>query len=169
MANIEIERKYLIRMPRCEELRAMAGCEVWQIVQTYLTEGSNGETRRVRRVLCGGQERFVYTQKRRISALSCVENERNISPAEYDELMKQADPLSHPVKKTRYRIPYLGQTLEVDVYSFWSDRATLEIEVQSENQSLCLPEWIGVIRDVSGEAAYKNRMLARQVPMEPLE
>lgn len=169
MANIEIERKYLIRMPHCEKLCAMAGCEMWRIVQTYLTEGSNGETRRIRRMLYGGQERFVYTQKQRINALSCIENERDISLAEYDELMMQADPLSQPVEKTRYRIPYLGQLLEVDVYSFWSDRATLEIEMQAENQSLCLPEWISVIRDVSGEAAYKNRMLARWIPMESPE
>ena len=36
--GMEIERKYLIRMPDEAALRAMPGCAVWEIVQTYLKD-----------------------------------------------------------------------------------------------------------------------------------
>ena len=34
--GLEIERKYLIRMPDEVELRAMPGCVVWDVTQMYL-------------------------------------------------------------------------------------------------------------------------------------
>lgn len=169
MKNIEIERKYLIRMPDKDRLSHMEGCVKWEIVQTYLKEGPNGETRRVRHVRTDGRQQFFHTEKLRISQLSSIENEREISAEVYSELLAQADPLSYPVEKTRYRIPYAGQLLEIDIYSFWNDRATLEIELESEDQVLHLPEWISVVRDVSADFAYKNRMLAKKVPMESIE
>ena len=169
MKGIEIERKLLIRMPDAQRLSAMEGCEAWEIAQTYLKEGSNGETRRVRRIFTNGSEHFFHTVKKRISQLSSIENEKEISASEYAQLLQQADPLSKTVEKVRYRIPFEGQLLEIDIYSFWQDRATLEIELESEDQALKLPEWIEVIRDVSADFAYKNRMLAKYVPMEPIE
>lgn len=169
MSAIEIERKFLIRMPDEECLSSMPGCVKWEIVQTYLKMGPNGETRRVRRIFTDGKEQFIHTQKRRISALSSEENEHEISAEEYAELLKQADPDRIPVDKVRYRIPYMDQLLEIDIYSFWQDRATLEIELESEEQALHLPGWIDVVRDVSDDFAYKNSMLAHHVPMEPIE
>ena len=169
MKGIEIERKFLILMPEVEKLARMEGCVTWEIVQTYLTEGPNGETRRVRRIFTDGREQFFHTVKLRISQLSSIENEKEISAFEYAQLLREADPLSHPVEKVRYRIPFEGQLLEVDVYSFWQDRATLEIELESEDQPLKLPDWIEIIRDVSADFAYKNRMLAKHVPMESIE
>lgn len=169
MNSIEIERKFLIRMPDEAQLSAMDGCEKWEIVQTYLKEGPNMETRRVRRVRTGGREQYIFTQKARLSNLSSVETEREISRAEYEELLSGADQERIPVEKTRYRIPFENQLLEVDVYSFWQDRATLEIELSSEEQQVVLPGWIELIRDVSDDFAYKNSMLARRVPMEPIE
>lgn len=168
-SNIEIERKFLIRMPDEGLLSNMEGCVKWEITQTYLKFGSNGETRRLRRIVTGGHEQFIFTQKRRISSLSSEETEGEISAAEYAELLKEADCDRIPVEKLRYRIPYMDQLLEIDVYSFWKDRATLEIELASEDQILHLPEWISVIRDVSDDFAYKNSMLAQHVPMEPIE
>ena len=168
-SNIEIERKFLIRMPDEGLLSGMDGCVKWEITQTYLKFGPNGETRRVRRIVTGGQEQFIFTRKRRITSLSSEETEGEISASEYVELLKEADPARIPVEKLRYRIPYMGQLLEIDIYSFWKDRATLEIELASEEQVLHLPEWISVIRDVSDDFAYKNSMLAQHVPMEPIE
>lgn len=166
--GIEIERKYLIRMPDVAKLKAMPGCEVWDILQVYLCEGPNGETRRIRRIRRDGCETYFYTQKRRISALSCEENEREIPGAEFMHLAKEADVCCRPIEKQRLRIPYCGQLLEVDIYDFWTDRATLEIELEGEDQDVVMPEWISLVRDVSAEKAYKNRQLACRVPMEEL-
>ena len=58
--------------------------------------------------------------------------------------------------------------MEIDVYSFWNDRATLEIELESEDQAPAIPDWLDVIRELTGERAYKNRYLAESVPMEEI-
>lgn len=166
---LEIERKYLIRMPDVRMISGLPQTEIWEIVQTYLTDGENGESRRVRRVAQNGTETYYYTVKRHITNLTRAEREREISESEYDRLLKETDPQGQPIYKTRYRVPYRGQLLEIDIYYFWRDRATLEIELQSEEQDIDLPSWICVIRDVSDEKRYTNRQLARRIPMENIE
>lgn len=167
--GLEIERKYLIRMPDEARLAAMPGCEIWDIVQTYLMDGEDFSTHRVRSIHTGGKLQYIHTIKHRLSDLSHREWEQEVSEAEYLRLLQGANPALHPIEKRRYRIPYAGQILEVDIYSFWKDRGTLEIELDSEAQQVILPEWISIVRDVTGEAAYKNRILAENVPMEEIE
>lgn len=168
-SGIEIERKYLIRMPREAMLQAMPECEIWDIVQTYLLDGEDGSTRRVRSICSGGETRYIHTVKRHLSRLSQREWEAEISQAEYLQLLEQANPALHAIRKRRYRIPYANQILEVDVYSFWKDRATLEIELESEAQQPILPDWISIVREVTGELSYKNRYLAENAPVEEIE
>ena len=168
-SGLEIERKYLIRMPDEEMLAAMPGCEIWDIVQTYLMDGVDGSTRRVRSISSCGKVQYVHTVKHRLSDLSHKEWEAEVPAEEYAALLREANPGLNSIDKRRYRIPFEGQLLEVDVYSFWQDRATLEIELESEEQQVILPEWISIVRDVTGEVPYKNRYLAEKVPMEELE
>lgn len=167
-AGLEIERKYLIRMPDVRALAAMAGCELWEIRQTYLLGCGKGYTHRLRRMRVNGRLVYIENEKRRVNQLRCEENEREISREEYEELMLRADPELRSIEKRRYRIPYGGHTMEIDVYDFWSDRATLEVELSGEDEALTLPPWLDVVRELTGEAAYKNYALAREVPMEAL-
>ena len=167
-AGLEIERKYLIRMPDEACLAAMPGCEIWDIVQTYLTDGPDFSTRRVRSIQTGNRVQYIHTVKRRMSTLSNREWEAEISRGEYEQLLKDKNPALRAIHKRRYRIPYRGQLLEIDVYSFWYDRATLEIELDSEDQQVILPGWLQIVRELTGEAAYKNRYLAERIPMEDL-
>lgn len=168
MASMEIERKYLIRMPDEALLAAMSGCEVWEILQTYLKGCGGGYSNRVRRVRVMGEEKYIQTEKIRVSAMSAKESEKEISRKAYLALMEEADPALNSIEKKRYRIPYEGQLLEIDIYSFWNDRATLEIELADESQQPALPQWLEIVRELTGEAAYKNLYLAREVPMEEL-
>ena len=166
---LEIERKYLIRMPDVKMLEKLSGTEIWEIVQTYLTDGENGESRRVRIVAQNGAQHYFHTVKRHITNLTRAERESEVSRSEYERLLQDADPQGQPIHKTRYRVPYRDQLLEIDIYSFWQDRATLEIELRSEEQNIQLPEWVEIIRDVSAEKRYTNRQLARHIPMEDIE
>ena len=166
--EMEIERKYLIRMPDEAQFLQMPHCTVWEIVQTYLNDGGVGQTRRVRSIHTGGETHYIYTFKRRINELTCEEREEEISAAEYEEKLREANPELNPIEKRRYRIPHAGQLLEIDIYSFWDDRATLEIELQRENQVPELPDWLEIVRELTGERAYKNRYLAECVPMEDI-
>ena len=165
--NLEIERKYLISMPDEAFLKCQPGCVTWEIVQTYLMS-QPGNTRRVRRIVQDGEVYRVYTHKRRIDALTAEETERELSQEEYDALLMEADPKLRPVVKVRYRIPYEGQLVEVDIYPFWQDRAVAEVEMESEEQQVLLPEWLHVIRDVTADTRYKNFRLAQSVPMDEI-
>ena len=166
--QIETERKYLIHMPDEALIAALDGCEIWDIEQIYLQDGPAGETRRVRCVLSEGKRKYFRTEKKRVSALSSIEDEAEISKEAYEALKRQANPALSPISKRRYRVPYEGHLLEIDVYAFWQDRATLEIELTSEDIEAPQPDWLRIIRDVSGEIAYKNRCLAEKVPMEDI-
>lgn len=167
--GLEIERKYLIRMPDEEYMRGLPGCEIWDIVQVYLARGEDGSSRRIRRVETNGDVHYFYTCKNRINALSCVEQEGEISAEEYRNMEAMAEPGLNPIRKRRYRIPHMGQLLEVDIYSFWHDRGTLEVEMESEDQPVSIPDWLQVVREVTSDFAYKNLSLAREVPMEALD
>lgn len=167
--GLEIERKYLIRMPDEAFLASCAGCELWEIVQTYLMDGADMSTHRVRSIRTGGETRYIHTIKRPLGGFTHMEWEEEISRDTYGELLRTANPKLHPIVKKRYRIPYEGQLLEIDIYDFWNDRATLEIELSSESQPVAIPQWLTLVRELTGERAYKNRFLAEVVPMEEME
>ena len=100
-APIEIERKFLIRFPDVEVLQKQEGVRIKKMRQTYL-RAENGITARVRAVTENGKTRYVHTEKSRISDLSAIEREREVSEPEYQKLMKNADPERKTIEKTRY-------------------------------------------------------------------
>ena len=157
--GLEIERKYLIKYP---DVASLSG-EVWDIGQTYLI-APKGETRRVRRVVCGGETRYYFTEKRRITNVTRVENEREISRAEYETLLLERDGTLNVIRKTRIRVPDNGRVWEYDLFPFWSDRAILEIELSSEDEKVELPAGVELIREVTDDRRYTNRSMAREVP-----
>ncbi len=166
-APIECERKFLIRMPSEDALLAM-GAEKSHITQTYLAAPAT-LTARVRRRVFDEKTVYTHTVKRRITALSAIEEEKEISPAEYDELLRSADPTRHPVEKTRYALPYAGHVLEIDVYPFWRRQAVLEVELESEKETFALPEFLTVLCEVTADKRYKNASLAKHIPAEDMD
>ena len=164
----EIERKFLIKYPDAdvlEQRRAAASGEVWQITQTYLVS-PRGESRRLRRVVCGGSERYYFTHKRRVTAVTRIENEREIDRAEYESLLSERDCELSVIEKTRVRIPEEDRVWEVDLFPFWRDRALLEIELGSEDEAFALPPFVELIREVTNDRRYTNRAIAREIPNE---
>ncbi|MBO7341711.1 MAG: hypothetical protein J6U87_03415, partial [Clostridia bacterium] len=108
--------------------------------------------------------RYIETRKCRVSDLRATEEERELSAADSDALLALADPALRPICKTRYAIPYAGHTVEVDLYDFWQDRATAEVELADEGERVALPPYLHVIREVSDDKRYKNVNLARELP-----
>ncbi|MBE6572542.1 MAG: CYTH domain-containing protein [Ruminococcaceae bacterium] len=167
MTPIEIERKFLISYPNIELLKAKYKCDVKDIIQTYL-KSPKGTTRRVRKITCNNKTEYIFTQKQRISSLSCYEDETVISISEYNDLLNSADETKSPVIKTRYAIQYNDHILEIDVYDFWTDFATLEIELKSEDEPFEIPDIINVIKEVSDDKRFKNTNLAANHVFDPL-
>ena len=158
----EIERKFLIEYPDTDLLEKYADSKS-DIAQTYL-KTDDGFTSRVRKRTSNGVTKYIVTEKKRISDLKCIENEREIGVEEYNELLKLADPERITVEKVRYCIPYGNRVIEVDIYPFWSDRAIAEVEMEDEGEAVLLPDYLKVIRDVTSEKAYKNASIAKSIP-----
>lgn len=156
-SNIECEKKFLIAYP---DLSLLAKYHPFcaKIEQTYLfcKEGSH----RVRKRIADGSVTYVETFKSRITGTVTHEEEQRISEEKYLDLLNLADESKHPIHKFRYCFVYRKQYFELDVYDFWQDKATLELELRSENQKYILPPEIQVIKDVSDDYRYKNNYLA---------
>ncbi len=156
---LEIERKYLIVKPDEALLAAQPAVRLREIEQIYLV-APKGKTRRVRRLCESGQTCLLYTEKTRLTALTAREEEYEITPARYEELLREADPHRRAIRKRRYAIPYGGRVCEVDIYPFWEKHATLEIELSSEEEVPLIPDFLSVLRDVSADRRFKNVNLA---------
>jgi len=161
---IECERKFLIQYPDVSLLLSL-GAKKSAITQTYLI-GEKGTTARVRCRVTEGKTTYFHTVKRRLTALSAVEEESEITSGEYTALLKKADSTRNVIQKTRYVLPHEGHLLEIDVYPFWQRQAVLEIELKSEAEEFLLPPFITVLREVTKEVAYKNVSLAKEIPSE---
>ena len=108
----------------------------------------------------------IVLSKKHITNIRRIEDEKEISRSEYESLLSEADPDKRSIIKTRYRIPYEGNMLEIDIYSFWDDRATLEIELESEDARYVIPPWINVIKEVTEDPRYTNSSLAGMLARE---
>lgn len=164
---IETERKFLIYMPEVDLLCAQPEIKIKKITQTYLLTDT-AKNVRIRKINENGNISYIKTEKERISALSCYEDEQEISEASYIALLSSADKEKQSIDKTRYAFKYGKHVLEVDIYSFWSDRATLEVELTSEDEDFSIPEFIKIIKEVSLDKRYKNTNLAKKVPFDEI-
>lgn len=157
---LEIERKFLIEYPDLAWLEHYPARRKTEMVQTYLISGK-GEARRVRQCTENGDVTYFRTSKRKISSVTRIEIEDQLEREAYLALLEEAAPEMTPIVKTRYTIPFEGQSIEVDVYPFWNDRAIAEVELENEEQDCRFPEQIRVIAEVSGDERYSNYSLAR--------
>ena len=154
-------------MPDLELLKRADGVRMKHIEQTYLCR-EDGKNARVRRIDEDGKVSFVKTVKQRISTLSAFEEEYEIDADTYKNELEYADKTKSTVIKTRYCIPFDSHTIEIDVYPFWSDRAILEVELATEDESFSLPDFIRVIKEVSEDGRYKNTNLAKEIPYDEI-
>ena len=161
--NTEIERKFLIVRPTDEFLSSLPHtC----ITQTYLKNEKENVTERVRKRGNPGEYVHTHTTKTRIDDMSSIEDEEEITEAEYKRLLARADAERNVIFKTRCLIQKDGYTFEIDVYPFWKKQAAMEVELESESAEFEFPESITVIREVTGNRAYSNARMAKKIPDE---
>ena len=162
---VEIERKFVIAMPNLSLLSSLCDYTASEIEQTYLL-ADKGVTRRVRARRY--QDRTVYTEtkKVRIDSMSAHEQERTISEAEYTELLGEIIPGTATLFKTRYTFSFSDRIFEVDVYPEWVHTAILEVELDSCDSDIYMPDFIRVISEVTGDKRYSNAEMSREFPKE---
>jgi len=142
----EIERKYLVKGVAWKEMG-----EGVLYRQGYL----NSQKERAVRVRTMGS-RAVLTIKGISVGATRLEFEYDIPLDDCNQLLDLCEqPL---IEKTRYKIPYGGLIWEVDEFHGVNDGLVVaECELESEDQSIDKPEWIG--DEVTGDSRYFNSNL----------
>lgn len=165
---LEIERKWLVRMPDLRLLAEQAE-RIIAMEQVYLKGGAPGVSMRIRRSEMNGAVTYHRNEKQRITDRVRIEREEEIDARHYSILLGFADPELRVIQKTRYCVPIEGGlTAEIDVFPFWTDRAFCEVELPEEHTPVTLPHWLDIVREVTDDKRYTNLALARNIPMEEL-
>lgn len=156
---LEIERKFLIEYPNINVLQSMKACRCIPIAQAYMNTPEEGLFR-VRKRGKGSGAVYIKTKKYKINDLKRIEIETHISEKEYLSYLSQREYMQGIIAKDRYCFVWKSTYYELDVYPFWNDKATLEIELLHEEQEYEIPDFLTLIRDVSFEKEYRNKRLA---------
>jgi CYTH domain-containing protein len=145
----EIERKFLVTDDSFRSLAEGIYCR-----QGYLS--SNKE--RIVRVRTTGNSGFLTIKGITIGAARS-EYEYEI-PVEDAEAMLDALCEKPLIEKNRFKIPYEGLIWEVDEFLGENQGLILaEVELESENQHIHKPQWIG--KEVTENSKYFNSNLAK--------
>ena len=146
--GIEIERKFLVKQEIWAQLEKPDG-EFYR--QGYLLTDPT-KTIRVRQT----SEKGFLTIKGISVGASRAEFEYEIPHGEAKELLDQFS--VSELSKIRYKILFENKLWEVDEFLGENEGLMVaEIELQSEDETFCIPDWIG--QEVTGEEKYYNSNL----------
>ncbi len=160
---LEIERKFLIEYPDMKLMKERYICKAVDIKQYYITFPNHAKTR-IRKRGNGDDAIYIMTTKSKISDTVREEVETRLTKAEYEEYLRYADSGRRPIVKKRTCIIANGKYFELDVFPFWSDKAILEIELDSENETFEIPSELNVIREITDEPEYTNAAMSLIIP-----
>ncbi len=155
------KRKFLIEYPNVDILEFDPDCHKVEVIRTYL-RSDPGEEIRIRKRGIGNY--FTYFLNTKITAATgeIIETEKQLTAEEYKLLEKQADPEMRHIYKTRYCFTYEEHYFELDLYTLWDDKAIVEVESTELNEEIHFPEYIKVIRELTGDERFRNAVLARK-------
>jgi CYTH domain-containing protein len=133
-------------------------CYADDIVQTYLWIKPDSELRV--RARCHNDKWSFFRTHKQGSGIKRPEDDRGISEDDYHSAINAAqDPKS--LTKKRYVFWYENQCFEVDVYPWIDDMAVMEVELKSEDQAIEFPNFIDIIKEVTGDKHYSNATIAQ--------
>lgn len=162
-APLEIERKFLVKKPRLNDLPAST--QRIALEQIYLHSENARTERRVRKREQDGACVFVETRKQRLRPSVRTETERQISELDYFRAsMYERDPRYSVIRKDRFCFAFDNQYFELDSFHEplnHKDLWLLEIELTEEQQEVNLPPFITVLKEVTNDPSFSNRELAR--------
>ena len=127
----------------------------------HLNEVSDWTTRLRRR-----NATYILTYKSRLTKDTSLELEWTVAPELAEQLLENGPFPS--VKKTRYVVDRPdGLVWEVDEFEgALAGLVLAEVELQSSDQSVTMPEWIG--HEITGLGSWSNRALAETLARRPV-
>lgn len=165
--ELETERRFLLKaLPletdNCEEMSPEDTYDIeYFITQHYLSSKKDLITKRIRHIINKRNDdiKFIYTEKERVSDITCNESEKEISIDEYHDLATKS---KRTIFKTRYVYQMNNLKWEIDCLDHESGLIIAEIELPSEDYDLKIPKFIQeqIIYEVSGIKEFSNSSLA---------
>lgn len=163
--SLEKERKFLIKFP--SSWSALAELfeylvDVKRISQTYLKAEKGEQSVRVRKTVEGpvGDTKTIYhfNQKKPTGDTGVhEEEEREISEKEYNASLKDAMPSKTTLEKTRFVFDYNDQNFELDLFKgSLKGLAIMEIELEDMEDTVELPPFLKVIKEVTKDKKFSN-------------
>lgn len=158
----EIERKFLAAWS-VEDIMAQAAERGYptsvqhMLPQAYMDDTGSWTCRvRVSRGADGVISR-TYAMKRPVTEMTCDELETPVTEDFADQFIALC---SRSVHKIRHTVTIGTHDWEVDVYLKGPipGLVTIEVEMDSEDENVTLPEWVG--EEVTGNPVYRNATLA---------
>ena len=146
----EIERKFLVVSDSWQGEATGSAL----LRQGYLSSNAKATVR----VRTRDDAAAVLTLKGATQGMSRAEYEYDIPIEDAREMLVMAEP--HTLEKRRHVVPFAGLTWEVDVFAGRHAGLVLaEVELESEDQPVALPEWVGA--EVTDDDRYYNASLSR--------
>jgi adenylate cyclase len=146
--STEVERKFLV----VSDAWRRRATDKSHIVQGYFARGRSTTVR-------------VRIKDDRVATITIKSRQRGISRAEFEYRIpiKDARALlefcgSSRIEKDRYAVPLGKLTWEVDVFVSPIELVMAEVELESPDQEVRLPKWVG--REVTDDPGYRNSSLA---------
>jgi len=145
----ETERKFLVaRLPD------LSLAQSHRIIQGYISTATDCSEVRVRQM----GDKFFQTIKGE-GDLTRDEVEIELSKSQFNSLWAETE--GRRIEKTRYEIPFNGNTIELDVYSGVLEGlvvAEVEFESKAESSQFTPPDWFG--EEVTYDETFRNKRLA---------
>ncbi len=163
--SVEIERKYVVKIPDISALLEFNGYTETEIVQIYLT-ASAGRTHRIRKRSDGTVTKYTETQKVRIDEISAFERECEIDAERFFLLSQKIRKGSSPIRKKRITFMWSDRLFELDIYPSWVKTCILEVELPTRDTVVDFPPFIELVKEVTGEKRYSNSSMANDFPSE---
>lgn len=151
MANVEIERKFLVK----GDFKPFA-YKKEKIVQGYITSFSEDKSVRIR--IKNKKGYITIKGKSNEAGTIRFEWEKEISLEDAEQLLKISEP--GVIDKVRHYIKAGNHTFEVDEFHGENKGLIIaEIELKSENEEFEKPAWLG--EEVTGNVRYYNSQLIK--------
>ena len=106
---------------------------------------------------------YSYCEKRPISPIERIENERLLSQKDYLRKTEEVDPEFGSVSKRRFCFRYEGHYCTVDTYPTNADTAILDVQLNDKDEEVKLPPEIRVIKEVTGDVNYQGHMISKRL------
>lgn len=155
--TIEKFNKYLINVDDAllERIKNEDNYSTSHIVQHYLTSENNME-RRIRRRERGDDVMYSYSEAKYLATNERIKVDRVLTKRQYKDFENQIDRNLNVTDKMRYSFIHNDSFYKLDVFNFDKTKGIISTENEAE-----LPEYIDVIKDVTGNVNYKNYYLAK--------